>query len=332
MKIFFAVLFLLVGLTSFCQTEKVIEDKLYYLITKDSMVGVQNQDKKIIIKPRPARYYNNNLTKKDCRKKIADKLIYMDNEDIDKEEPHSCGVVYNRRGELLFAPFFFDNGPDYVSEGLMRFVKNGKVGFANYESGEIIIEAKYDYAEIFNYGITSFCNGCVWNYKDEHSFVTGGKWGYLNKRGDTLNILEKPTNPKDQIIDSTKFIPYQFSYNTFEKNFIDSFYKITEIPKAYFVNHYYELDSIEKILHFEITNRPSKEFRYYQISTYSFSKRNGYYGTDRELNFYVSEDGKKFYCFEYFDTKPVPLKKWLKKYIYDAKQYSKSKPDTPNPF
>jgi hypothetical protein len=43
-------------------------------------------------------------------------------------------------------------------------------------------------------------------------------------------------------------------------------------------------------------------------------------------------DEKKYNSPEYFEIKPIILKKWLKKYIYDAKQYSKSKPDTPNPY
>jgi hypothetical protein len=312
--------------------KSITQDKLYYFITKDSMVGVRNQFGKVIITPRLALYFNNNLTKKDCKKEINANLIYMDIANLEKKEPHSCGEVYNRKGEFLFAPFFYDNGPDYVSEGLIRFVKNGKVGFANFRTGEIIIEAKYDYADIFNYGIVSYCNGCVWKNKGEHSFVTGGVNGYINKKGAELVLLDKPTSNKDQIIDSTKFIPYQFSYNTFEQKIIDSFYKMTGISKATFVNYYPKLDSNEKKLHYEIVERPSKESPYYQISTFSFDKRNGYYGNSMDLNFSVSADGKKYYYAEYFETNLVPLKKWLTKYISDARAFLKTHPDSPNPF
>ncbi len=324
--------FLFCSIVTYAQILGYKKEKLYYFITSDSLVGVRNQVNKIVITPRLAMYFNNNLTKNDCKKEIKENLIYMDLQNNEKQEPHSCGAVYNRKGEFLFAPFLFDNGPDYVVEGLMRFVKNGKVGFANYKTGDIVIEAKYDFAEPFNYGISSYCNGCTWKRKGEHQFVTGGIAGYINRNGQELVILTKPTSSKDQIINSAKYIPYQFTYNLFEQKIIDSFYKMNVISKATFVNYYNKLDSNENKLYYEIVERPSISFPYYKIDPFRFSNRNGFYNISDDLLFYVSADGKKYYNSQVFNNKLIPLEKWLKKYIHDAKVFLATHKDAPNPF
>ncbi|MFT4094143.1 MAG: WG repeat-containing protein [Niabella sp.] len=52
----------------------------------------------------------------------------------------------------------YDNGPDYLEEGLFRFVENGKIGFAN-PDGLKIIDAKYDFATPFSNGIAEYYIG-----------------------------------------------------------------------------------------------------------------------------------------------------------------------------
>ena len=40
------------------------------------------------------------------------------------------GWVYiNKKGDKIVRPFIIDNGPDYFSEGLARFKKNGRIFF-----------------------------------------------------------------------------------------------------------------------------------------------------------------------------------------------------------
>ena len=56
------------------------------------------------------------------------------------------GWVYiNRQGEKLIRPYVFDNGPDYFSEGLARYVSDGKFGFFD-EYGHIVIPAVFLFA------------------------------------------------------------------------------------------------------------------------------------------------------------------------------------------
>src|ERR1700677_2993733 len=71
------------------------------------------------------------------------------------------GVFYrmNENGDLVFESVFYDNAWDYYSDGLSRFIKNGKVGFHD-KKGNIIISPQYDFASGFENGVSSVCNGC----------------------------------------------------------------------------------------------------------------------------------------------------------------------------
>ena len=317
-------LFLIASIVAEAQKKHIVE-KIYYFLTKDSLLGVKTQSGKVIIKPVKSYW------QRDMNKPIKERFIYVDVAYNNIAEPHSWGSVFNRRGEFLFAPFFFDNGPDGFSEGLTRFVKNRKVGFAN-RNGDVVIEAKYDYVDAFNYGLASYCNGCVWKYKGEHSFVSGGTWGYINYKGDSIPVNTKRTHEKDQIVDSIKFLPYQFSYSAVEQKIIDSFYKLPEISKAYFVNYYSPLDSNERKLNFEIVERPSPFFAYYHVMAYEYNYKYGYSGDySSGLNFYVDKKGRLFYFFDNYDKKTA-LGIWLKKYLKEAREYLKTHPDAQNKF
>lgn len=98
----------------------------------------------------------------------------------------SSGWAYiDKLGNILIRPYIFDNGPDYFSEGLARFVDKKKFGFFD-ESGMIIITAQWDFAYPFQDGKAAVCNGCKIRTENEHSSVTGGEWGYINKTGKVI--------------------------------------------------------------------------------------------------------------------------------------------------
>ncbi len=301
-------------------------DKLFYFISKDSLLGVKDAKGKVII---PAAFHNFYDSKN--REAVADGLIYLFPVQNENEEPNSFGVVYNRKGELLFAPYAWDNGPDMINEGLMRFVKDKKVGFVN-RAGEVVIPAKYDFADMFNYGIAAYCNGC---YRDrskggEHAPLKGGTWGYINKNGEVLKPSAKPLSEKDQKTDSVDYLPYQFSYSSFEQKIIDSFNKLTIISKLHFVNYESPLDSNEGILHYEIVERPSSFYPYYHITGFEYSKGDGYHGyASGDADFLVSKDGKKFFSGTEDDNKTL-LSLWIKKKTKEAKDYLKAHPEVKN--
>lgn len=58
----------------------------------------------------------------------------------------------NNRGKILFETYNYDNGPDWQSEGLFRFIgKNGRIGFAD-TLGNIVVPAIYRFAYPFKDG------------------------------------------------------------------------------------------------------------------------------------------------------------------------------------
>lgn len=91
----------------------------------------------------------------------------------------------NTKGKELFKGYTFDNGPDYVREGLFRMKDNrDKIGFANM-LGEIVIKPQYEGAFPFDGGIAPICKGCITQKianGEYHEWVKG-KWGYIDKAG-----------------------------------------------------------------------------------------------------------------------------------------------------
>ncbi|GGH11854.1 WG repeat-containing protein [Sphingobacterium alkalisoli] len=112
----------------------------------------------------------------------------------------------NKNDEKLFRVVPFDNGPDYLRNGLFRiFGENDMIGFANMD-GEVVIPPQYSYADPFDNNITNFCDGCkTWResasndefkhqklsrilqiHKDTVLFDRNAKYGAIDIRGDTI--------------------------------------------------------------------------------------------------------------------------------------------------
>ena len=82
----------------------------------------------------------------------------------------------------LFEVFWFDNGPDYISDGLFRIVKNNKIGYAD-ETGKIIIEPRYDCAYPFENEVAKVSNNCTTVQEGEHSAWVSDDWKVIHKNG-----------------------------------------------------------------------------------------------------------------------------------------------------
>jgi hypothetical protein len=94
-------------------------------------------------------------------------------------------VGIDRSEKVILKPFIFDNGPDYIEEGLFRFVENNKIGFADI-NGRKIIKAKYDFATPFENGLSEYTLGGHREYEKggEHWWWTGGyESGFINHKG-----------------------------------------------------------------------------------------------------------------------------------------------------
>src|SRR5688572_27508625 len=62
-------------------------------------------------------------------------------------------------GKTLFEIYQFDNGPDYVEDGLFRIIKDGKIGYAN-ELGDVVIEPQFSCAHPFENGQAKVALNC----------------------------------------------------------------------------------------------------------------------------------------------------------------------------
>ena len=88
----------------------------------------------------------------------------------------------DKKGRHLATVLTFDNGPDYASEGLIRYEVANKIGFVD-EACKIRIVAKWDFAFPFSGGRAVVCEGCQNQSDGEHSLRVGGKWGTINRKG-----------------------------------------------------------------------------------------------------------------------------------------------------
>lgn len=98
-------------------------------------------------------------------------------------------ICIDAKNKFLLESFLYDNGPDYISESLARYVEEGKMGFHN-ERCQKVIEALYDFAYPFENGYALVCNGCELQPEGEHKRIVGGKYGILNKKGKIVLPIE----------------------------------------------------------------------------------------------------------------------------------------------
>ncbi len=96
-------------------------------------------------------------------------------------------VAIDRRQNILYKVFPFDNGPDYAVDGLFRIMTNNKVGYADEATGKVIIKPQFDCAFPFENGIAKVGLNCTTHSDGEHSYWTSDNWFYINKKGRKVN-------------------------------------------------------------------------------------------------------------------------------------------------
>lgn len=95
-------------------------------------------------------------------------------------------VGIDRKENILFEVFIFDNGPDDLSDGLFRIVKDKKIGFAD-EHGKIIVQPTLGCAYPFEGGKAMVSDSCKTVYDGEHKRWISHKWYYIDKKGKRIN-------------------------------------------------------------------------------------------------------------------------------------------------
>ena len=95
-------------------------------------------------------------------------------------------IAINRNMETLFEVFIFDNGPDNISDGVFRIIKNKKIGYADAD-GHILIEPKFGCAYPFELGKAMVSDSCTTVSDGEHKRWLSRKWYYVDKTGKKVN-------------------------------------------------------------------------------------------------------------------------------------------------
>lgn len=92
-------------------------------------------------------------------------------------------VIMDSQKTALYDVFIYDNGPDYEAEGLIRVVKNGKIGYADAKTYVIVIEPQFDCAFPFENGKAKVSNQCKTVKDGEYSVWESDAWQYVDKQG-----------------------------------------------------------------------------------------------------------------------------------------------------
>ncbi|MGE8657564.1 MAG: WG repeat-containing protein [Achromobacter sp.] len=79
--------------------------------------------------------------------------------------------------------YLFDNGPDYPHDGRYRIRLNGKIGFADEETGAIVVPPVYDCAFPYEDGKARVGVGCKEENDGEHRWWSGGRWQTIDLQG-----------------------------------------------------------------------------------------------------------------------------------------------------
>jgi hypothetical protein len=94
-------------------------------------------------------------------------------------------IGIDQRENLLFEVFMFDNGPDYLEEGLFRVMRNGKMGYANAE-GEVVIPCRFECAYPFEGGKARVADTCEVTSEGEYNRWESEAWYFIDKSGNRV--------------------------------------------------------------------------------------------------------------------------------------------------
>ncbi len=95
--------------------------------------------------------------------------------------------LIDRTGFKLHEIFPYDNGPDYPSEGLYRIIKNGKIGFLDARTSQLIIEPLYEAAFPFENGKTKVSYKAVKSKQGDHFVWISDIWFFIDKSGKKID-------------------------------------------------------------------------------------------------------------------------------------------------
>jgi hypothetical protein len=95
-------------------------------------------------------------------------------------------IAINAFDEKLFSIFPYDNGPDYLSEGMLRIIEKDKIGYAN-KYGNVVIKPMYPCAYPFENGKAQVTINCTKTKNGDYTFWESTEWIYIDKKGNVIS-------------------------------------------------------------------------------------------------------------------------------------------------
>lgn len=142
--------------------------------------------------------------------------------------------MYDRAGRFLYSPYWFDNGTDYYTEGLSRYVEKGKMGFADWR-GNRVIPAKYAYVMPYYRGYAVACLDCKYvkvSKDEEHCCQYVGKKKILiNRRGEKVYEFAEGTGTITDSLLAT--LPVADSLARTDSDVVQLLRRLPEVKAAY---------------------------------------------------------------------------------------------------
>lgn len=96
-------------------------------------------------------------------------------------------IGIDKEQNVLFEVYPFDNGPDDPVEGLFRIMVDGKIGFADVASGELIIPPRFGCAFQFELGKAKVTDTCTIIRDGEYSNPQSNSWYYIDREGNRVH-------------------------------------------------------------------------------------------------------------------------------------------------
>jgi hypothetical protein len=95
-------------------------------------------------------------------------------------------IAIDRNQNILFDLVMFDNGPESFHDGLLRVLRNGKMGYVN-GFGQIVIPCNYDYAKWFENGQAEVTFKAIEHVDmEEHKRVESNEWFKIDRKGNKI--------------------------------------------------------------------------------------------------------------------------------------------------
>jgi len=95
-----------------------------------------------------------------------------------------CKAI-DKTGNILYEVKWFDNGPDYLSDGLFQIIIDGKTGYAN-KKGEVVINPAYSCTTPFKNGKAKVSYDCELVEEGEFTRMKSEGWFFIDKKGNKI--------------------------------------------------------------------------------------------------------------------------------------------------